>query len=126
MRKIVLIMVLVLSFSSLIFSQNQVKKSLPPWLFDNKRFSMDHSIGFSYSSYDGSLRSLYNNYFTYRFSPQLTLIGTVGYYNKGSRMSSFGSMLHGFGFEYKPNSNLLFHFHYEGVTPIKKTSGSKQ
>lgn len=126
MRKIFFIIVLHLFCSGLVLSQTPIKNPLPSWLFENKKFLMNHSIGFLYSSKDGSLRSLYNNYFTYKVSPRLKFIGNIGYYNQGIKRNSSGGMFQGFGFEYKPNSNLLFHFQYEGMTPIKKTVGSKE
>jgi len=128
MKKISLVVVLFFALSVSVFSDVSVKKPAPSWLSGNKRFSMNNSVGFSYNSNDGSLRSLYNNYFTYKVSPQLSFYGNLGYYQRGIKTNNFGGMLQGFGFEYKPSSNLLLHFQYMGIKPLKKKmeQGSKQ
>ena len=120
MQKMLFVFIFLVLISCLLFSESPVKNFPPSWLFANERFSMNHAVGFSYSSYDGSLQSLYNNYFTYRISPKLKFIGKVGYYKRDSRTNGLGNMLHGVGFEYKPSPNLLFNFQYEGMLPIKK------
>ncbi|MCK4233415.1 hypothetical protein KAX75_03250 [candidate division WOR-3 bacterium] len=124
MRKILFILMFVLILASMVFSQYSTKKPCAPWLLDNKKFSMNHSFNFSYGSWDSSLRSLYNNYFTYQISPQLRLIGNIGYYKRDLKANGVADLLHGFGFEYKPSENLFIRFHYEGLTPLKKPVGS--
>lgn len=120
MKKIILALLMVFLFWCLLFPDVSVKQQPPSWLLDNSRFSMDNSVSFSYSSYHGSLTSLYNNYFSYRVSPQLKITGNIGYLNRGYRVNSTGGMLQGVGFEYKPTPNMLFHFQYQGITPLKK------
>jgi hypothetical protein len=125
MKKIIITVIIVFLFWCLLFSDGTVRQQPPGWLLDNSRFSMDNSVSFSYSSYYGSLSSLYNNYFSYKVSPQLKIIGNIGYFNTGYSVNSLGGMLQGVGFEYKPNPSMLFHFQYQGITPLKKV-GSKE
>lgn len=120
MRKVLIVVLGVLLFFCMLFSDGEVKKQAPGWLLNSDRFSMDNNFSFSYSSYNGSLTSLYNNYFSYRVSPQLKIIGNVGYFNTGYRLNSSGGMLQGVGFEYKPTPNMRFHLQYQGITPLKK------
>ena len=87
---------------------------------------MNNSFSFMYSSNDGSLRSMYNNYLMYRVSPNLSLFGNIGYYKNGMEVNNYGRMLQGFGFEYRLNSNLLFHFQYQGIIPVNKRVESKE
>ncbi len=125
MRKILFMVIFVL-FSSLVLSEVTPRSSVPPWFLQEKSFSMNNSFSFMYSSNDGSLRSIYNNYLMYRVSPNLSLFGNIGYYKKGMDVNNYGGMLQGFGFEYRLNSNLLFHFQYQGIIPLNKRVGSKK
>ncbi len=125
MRKILFIVIFVL-FSSFVLSEVTPKSPVSPWFLQEKSFSMNNSFSFMYSSNDGSLRSMYNNYLMYRVSPNLSLFGNIGYYKKGMGVNNYGGMLQGFGFEYRLNSNLLFHFQYQGIIPVNKKVGGKE
>lgn len=125
MKKIIMVGFFIFSFCVLLSAQFFTMPPRPSWLFDNKKLSMNHFVNFSYTTRSKSMKTLYNNYFTYSLSPQFTFIGNLGYYNTGFSKTAFsnyyrGNILHGLGFEYKPHESIMIRFRYEGMTPLKK------
>lgn len=98
----------------------------PPWLLDSKRVSMHHSLSFSYGTYANAYQSIYKNSIRYTISPQLTLSGTFGYSQLGSKYSKYKSLLHGFGIMYHPTTHLQIQFHYQGASPLSKPSSVRK
>jgi hypothetical protein len=96
------------------------------WLLDSKRVSMHHSVGFFYGSHARSYQSLYANSIRYVLSPKLTLTGTFGYTQYGSKYSSYKSLLHGFGIRYHPSQNFKIQFHYLGSSPFSQPTSLRR